>query len=103
MPNKLFVEVVSQLPGNLYVLGERDAAVELARTVEESAQGSAPRMLVLATFYLGVERVEDAARLAQAAVAAQPELAAAHQALGTAYRDSLKLDEAAAEVGGAAA
>ena len=97
MPNKLFVEVVAQLPGNLYVLGERDAAVELARAVEERAKGSAPRMLVLATFYLGVERVDDAARLAQAAVAAQPELAAAHQTLGTAYRYSLRLDDAAAE------
>ncbi|HEV7892623.1 MAG TPA: hypothetical protein VGP08_18560 [Pyrinomonadaceae bacterium] len=97
MPNKLFVEVVSQLPGNLYVLGERDAAFDLARVVEESAKGSAPRMLVLATFYLGVERVEDAARLAQGAVAAQPDLAAAHQTLGTAYRYSLRLDDAAAE------
>lgn len=97
MPNKLFVEVVAQLPGNLYVLGERDAAFELARAVEERAKGSAPRMLVLATFYLGVERVDDAARLAQAAVAAQPELAAAHHTLGTAYRYSLRLDDAAAE------
>lgn len=97
MPNKLFVEVIAQLPGNLYVLGERDAAFELARVVEERAKGSAPRMLVLATFYLGVERVEDATRLAQAAVAAQPDLAAAHQTLGTAYRYSLRLEDAAAE------
>ena len=97
MPNKLFVEVVAQLPGNLYVLGERDAAMELARAVESRAKGSAPRLLVLATFYLGVERVEDAARLAQEAVAAQPDLAAAHQTLGTAYRYSLRLEDAAAE------
>jgi tetratricopeptide (TPR) repeat protein len=97
MSDRLFIEVVSQLPGNLYVLGERDAALELARAVESRAKGSAPRMLVLATFYLGVERVEDAARLSQAAVAAQPDLAAAHQALGTAYRYSLRLDDAAAE------
>lgn len=97
MSDKLFVEVVSQLPGNLYVLGERDAAMDLARAVESRAKGSAPRMLVLATFYLGVERVEDAARLARAAVEAQPELAAAHQALGTAYRYSLRLEDAATE------
>src|SRR5215207_2429078 len=97
MSDKLFIEVISQLPGNLYVLGERDAALELARAVEPRAKGSAPRMLVLATFYLGVERVEDAARLAQAAVAAQPDLAAAHQTLGTAYRYSLRLEDAAAE------
>lgn len=97
IPNKLFVEVVSQLPGNLYVLGERDAALELARAVEERAKASAPRMLLLVSFYLGIERVEDATRLAQAAVAAQPDLAPAHQALGTAYRYSLRLDDAAAE------
>jgi tetratricopeptide (TPR) repeat protein len=97
MSDRLFIEVVSQLPGNLYVLGERDAALELARAVEPRAKGNAPRMLVIATFYLGVERVEDAARLSQAAVAAQPDLAAAHQALGTAYRYSLRLDDAAVE------
>src|ERR671926_1284916 len=56
MTDKLFVEVVSQLPGNLYVLGERDAALELARAVESRAAGKAPRMLALVTFYLGVER-----------------------------------------------
>lgn len=97
MSNRLFVEVVSQLPGNLYVLGERDAALELAHTVEARAKGSAPRLLLLVSFYLGVERVADAARLAQEAVTAQPDLATAHQALGTAYRYSLRLDDATAE------
>ncbi|MFL6283239.1 MAG: tetratricopeptide repeat protein [Pyrinomonadaceae bacterium] len=97
MSNRLFVEVVSQLPGNLYVLGERDAALELARAVEPHAEGSAPRLLLLVSFYLGVERVADAARLAQEAVTAQPDLPAAHQALGTAYRYSLRLDDATAE------
>src|SRR4051812_38195894 len=40
MSDRLFIEVVSQLPGNLYVLGERDAALELARAVESRAKGS---------------------------------------------------------------
>ncbi|MDT5269791.1 MAG: hypothetical protein QOH49_1977 [Acidobacteriota bacterium] len=102
MSDKLFAEVVSQLPANLYVLGEREAGLELARAVETRAEGSAPRLLSIASFYLGIERPEDAARLAQAAVALKPEMAGAHQALGVAHRLSLKLDESAAEFARAA-
>ncbi len=98
MSDRLFGEVVSQLPGNLYVLGEREAGLELARAVETRAEGSAARLLAVASFYLGVEQIDEAARLARAAVAAQPDSAAAHQALGTAHRLSLRLDEAAAEL-----
>ncbi|HEY0170140.1 MAG TPA: tetratricopeptide repeat protein [Pyrinomonadaceae bacterium] len=98
MSDRLFAEVVSQLPGNLYVLGEREAGMELARAVEARAEGSAARLLAVASFYLGVEQIEEAARLARAAVAAQPDSAAAHQALGTAHRLSLRLDEAEAEM-----
>src|SRR2546423_13997166 len=42
MSDKLFVEVVSQLPANLYVLGERDAAMELARAGKPRGAGRAP-------------------------------------------------------------
>ena len=97
MSDKLFAEVLAQLPGNLYVLGERDAALELARAVEARAEGSAPRLLATASFYLGIEQPEEAARLAQSAVTLKPELVAARQTLGVAYRFSLKLDEAASE------
>ena len=99
MSDRLFAEVVSQLPGNLYMLGEREAGLELARAVEARAEGSAARLLAVASFYLGVEQIEEAARLARAAVAAQPDSAAAHQALGTAHRLSLRIEEAAAELG----
>ncbi|MCA1619942.1 MAG: hypothetical protein LC795_11640 [Acidobacteria bacterium] len=99
MSDRLFAEVVSQLPGNLYMLGEREAGLGLARAVEARAEGSAARLLAVASFYLGVEQIEEAARLARAAVAAQPDSAAAHQALGTAHRLSLRIEEAAAELG----
>ncbi|MFL6257363.1 MAG: tetratricopeptide repeat protein, partial [Pyrinomonadaceae bacterium] len=102
MSDKLFAEVVSQLPANLYVLGERDAGLELARAVEARAEGSAPRLVSVASFYLSIEQPEEAARLAQAAVTLKPDMAATHQALGVAYRFSLKLDEAAAEFARAA-
>src|SRR5947209_6553364 len=97
MSDKLFAGVVSQLPANLYVLGERDAAFELARAVEARAAGSAQRLLFVASFYLGVEQPDEAARVAESALALQPDLAAAHQTLGTAYRYSLRLDDAASE------
>jgi len=97
MSDKLFVEVVSQLPGNLYVHGEREAALELARAVEARAKTSAPRLLTVAAFYLGVERPEDAARVAAEAARLQPDLAPAHLALAASYRYGLRLEEAAAE------
>ncbi|HJQ33679.1 MAG TPA: tetratricopeptide repeat protein [Pyrinomonadaceae bacterium] len=97
MSDKLFAEVVSQLPANLYVLGEREAGLELARAVEARAAGKAERLLAVAAFYLGVEQPEEAARVARAAVELKPDMAAAHQALGTAHRYALRLDEAAAE------
>jgi tetratricopeptide (TPR) repeat protein len=97
MSDKLFAEVVSQLPANLYVLGEREAGLELARAVEARAAGKAERLLSVAAFYLGVEQPEEAARVARAAVELKPDMAAAHQTLGTAHRYALRLDEAAAE------
>ncbi|MBV9926362.1 MAG: hypothetical protein JOZ96_15185 [Acidobacteria bacterium] len=102
MSDKLFAEVVAQLPANLYVLGERDAGLELARTVESLAEGNATRLLAVASFFLGIEQPEEGARLAQAAITLKPDMATAHQALGVAYRYSLKLEESAAEFARAA-
>jgi tetratricopeptide (TPR) repeat protein len=97
MSDKLFIEVVLQLPANLYVLGERDAGLELARAVEARAAGNAPRLLAVASFYLGIEQPDEASRVARAAIALQPDAAAAHQVLGMANRYSLRLEEATAE------
>ncbi|MDT5262923.1 MAG: hypothetical protein QOC61_1927, partial [Acidobacteriota bacterium] len=97
MSDKLFAEVVSQLPANLYVLGERDAALELARAVEARAAGNALRLLAVASFYLGIEQPEETARVARDVIALQPDSAAAHQALGMANRYGLRLEEAASE------
>ncbi len=102
MSDKLFVEVIAQLPANLYVLGDRGAGLELARAVEARAEGNATRLLSVASFYFGIERPEEGGRLAQTAVRLKPEMSAAHQALGVAHRFSLRLDEAAAEFARAA-
>src|SRR5215216_5472241 len=43
MSDKLFAEVIAQLPANLYMLGDRGAGLELARAVESRAEGNATR------------------------------------------------------------
>ena len=95
--DRLFVEIVSKLPANLYLLNEREAGAELAREVERKAAGSARRLLSVASFYLGFELADDAVRVGEEAVRLAPDMAAAHQALGAAYRMALRLDEAARE------
>ncbi|HEX6182592.1 MAG TPA: tetratricopeptide repeat protein [Pyrinomonadaceae bacterium] len=102
MSDKLFGEVIAQLPANLYVLGEREAGLELARAVEARAAGRAVRLLSIASFYFSIEQPEEAARIARVAVELEPESSAAHLLLGTAHRLSLRVDEAAAEVARAA-
>jgi tetratricopeptide (TPR) repeat protein len=97
MSDRLYYEIVSQLPANLFVRGQAVAALELARAIEPVAASDAKRLLALAAFYISVEQADDAARLARAAIALLPDLAAAHQALGAAHRLALRLDEAAAE------
>lgn len=97
MSDKLYYEVVSQLPPNLFLRGQSAAALELARSIEAKASTDAKRLLALAAFYVSVELADEAARIAKAAIAIAPDLAAAHQALGAAHRLALRLDEAAAE------
>ncbi|MCA1566821.1 MAG: hypothetical protein LC803_14490 [Acidobacteria bacterium] len=97
MSDKLYYEVVSQLPANLFLRGQAAAALELARAIETKAGADAKRLLTLAAFYVSVEEADEAARAAKAAIALAPDLAAAHQALGAAHRLALRLDEAAAE------
>ncbi|HEY1402999.1 MAG TPA: hypothetical protein VGB05_02595, partial [Pyrinomonadaceae bacterium] len=97
MSDKLYYEVVSQLPSNLFLRGQTVAALELARAIEVKAGADAKRLLTLAAFYVSVEQADEAARVAKAAIALAPDLAPAHQALGAAHRLALRLDEAAAE------
>ncbi len=96
MSDKLYYEVVSQLPANLFLRGQTPAAIELARVLETKAGADAKRLLVVAAFYVSVEQADEAARVARAALALAPDLASAHQALGAAHRLALRLDEATA-------
>ncbi|HEV2763749.1 MAG TPA: tetratricopeptide repeat protein, partial [Pyrinomonadaceae bacterium] len=95
VPDKLFQEVVSQLPANLFLRGQREAAFELARSIEARVKSDPKRLVALAGFYLSVEQPEEAARIASAASALAPDSAPAQLALAAAHRISLQLDKAA--------
>jgi len=93
--DKLFSEVVLQIPNSLFFRGEAKAAVEIVRLIEEKADGNAKQLLGVATFYLGMENAADAKRLVEKAVALEANLPAAYQTLGLAHRLDFQLEESA--------
>jgi uncharacterized membrane protein YgcG/Flp pilus assembly protein TadD len=95
--DKLFAGVISQIPLNLYLRGERMAAFEAAQKIESKFGSDPKRLLAIAGFYLGIEEGQEAARIAAQAVKLAPDSAEAHYALGLGLHIALQLDEAAAE------
>jgi tetratricopeptide (TPR) repeat protein/uncharacterized membrane protein YgcG len=93
----LFSGVISQIPLNLYLRGERTAAFKAAQIVETKFAANPKHLLAVAGFYLGIERGDEAVRVAEQAVKLAPEMAEAHDALALGLHLSLRLDEAAAE------
>ncbi|MDQ3063324.1 MAG: hypothetical protein M3R14_10785, partial [Acidobacteriota bacterium] len=93
--DKLFTEVLLLIPNNLFFRGERTAAIEVARLIEEKADGNAKQILALATFHLGMENAAEAKRLADKALQLEPNLPAAYQTLGVANRLNFGLEESA--------
>ncbi|MGI8555589.1 MAG: hypothetical protein ACR2LT_04450 [Pyrinomonadaceae bacterium] len=96
LSDKLFSEVVLQFPTNLFYGGQREAAVEINKAIEEKIGSNAKQILGLATFYLGTENASEARRLAEKAIAIDPQLPVAYQTLGLANRLDFQLDEAVA-------
>lgn len=102
MSEKLFADVVLQFPTNLFWRGQRAAALEIARMIEEKAEGNAKQLIGLATFYLGIENAAEAKRLAVKAIEVEtasefekPNLPVAYQTLGLAHRLDFQLEESA--------
>jgi len=94
---KLFAGVISQVPLNLYLRGETEAAIKAAHEIETKFGSDAKRLAILSTFYVATEQGTEAVRVATEATQLAPDLPEAHQALGRALHISLRLDEAAAE------
>jgi len=95
--DKLFAGVLAQIPMNLYLRGERDAAFKAAQNVETKFGSDPKRLLALGGFYLSVERGEDAIRVADGAIKLAPDLAEAHRTRAIGLHLSLRLEEAAEE------
>ncbi len=94
---QLFAGVVSQIPMNLYIRGERAAAFKAAQQIETKFGSDPNRLLTIAGFYLGIERAADTVRIAESVVKNVPDLAEAHRTLAVGLHISLRLDEAIAE------
>jgi tetratricopeptide (TPR) repeat protein len=94
---KLFSGVIAQIPTNLYLRGEHEAAYKAAQSIESKFGNDPKRLLEMAGFYLGIERGSDTIRIAENAVKLAPDLAEAHRMLAVGLHISLRLDEAAAE------
>ena len=93
--DKLFTEILLQIPTNLFLRGQQTAAIEVAKSIEEKIEGNPNQLLGLATFYIGTENAAEARRLAEKAIAINPNLPAAYQTLGLASRVNFQLEEAA--------
>lgn len=101
MSEKLFADVILQFPTNLFFRGQRGAALDIAKMIEEKAEGNAKQLLGLATFYLSIESASQARRLANKAIeieinsSEKTNLPVAYQTLGLANRLGFQLEEAA--------
>src|SRR6266403_1163685 len=97
MPDRLFTEVIARIPANLFLRGQRAAAIESAHQAEALAKLNPKRLAAVAGFYLVIEDVNEATRLAELATQNGADSAVAHQALGEARHIALRLDDAETE------
>ncbi len=92
---ELFAETLSKIPTNLFRYGYRSNAAAAAELLESNT-AAAPQLLDIAAFYLSIEDGSSAARLAEKAIAADPNFAPAYQVLGISHRLNFRLEDAAA-------
>jgi tetratricopeptide (TPR) repeat protein len=97
MSDKLFTDVLAQIPSNVFLRGERAASIEIARLLEGRVKDDAKRLLQVVAFYLAIEAPDDARRVADNAIKLAPDMSGAYQARAAAYRIALKLEESAAD------
>ncbi|MBV9215364.1 MAG: tetratricopeptide repeat protein, partial [Acidobacteria bacterium] len=90
-----FAANLAKAPADLYFRGLRPAALEVAKMLEEKAEGNGVQLLPLAQFYLATENGADAKRIADKIVAAAP-TADAYMTVGMAARMQFAIDDAAA-------
>ncbi len=92
----LFSKVLVNIPTNLFLLGKRDAAFELAEMIESKAGSNPKQLLRLATFYIAIKYATGTRRLAQKAIEIDPSDPLSYQTLGAANRLGFDLNGAEA-------
>jgi tetratricopeptide (TPR) repeat protein len=95
--DKLYSGVIAQIPSNIYLRGQTDAAFKAAEKIENKFGSDPKRLLGMVSFYVGIEKGDQAIRVAELVVKQAPDLAEAHRALALSKHINLQLDEAAAE------
>jgi tetratricopeptide (TPR) repeat protein len=95
VPDDLFTKVILGFPINLDSLGQRGAAFDVAKMIEEKVGANAAQILDLSKFYINVKYGTEAIRLAQKAVELAPASASAYQVLAIANRLNFRLEDAA--------
>ncbi len=93
--DELFTKVILGFPISLFSRGQRGAAFDVAKLIEEKVGTNANQLLDLSKFYINVEYGTEAIRLAQKSVELAPESAKAYQVLALANRLNFRLDDAA--------
>lgn len=93
--DQLYTGIILQIPNNLFWRGQRPAAFEIAKLIEEKVSDNPTQMLALATFHIGVENGSGAIRLAEKAIKLKPDLRVAYQTLGLAHRINFDLGNSA--------
>lgn len=92
--DRLFAEIISTIPENLFWRGQQQAAVEFANTIETNVSANQKQLLALANFFLRTENGTEAKRIAEAAIKLDETSSAAHQSLGMTHRLNFDLEEA---------
>ena len=95
--DKLFKGVIAQIPSNLYLRGQSEAAFKAASAIETKFGSDPNRLLEIARFYIGLERGDEAARVAEQVIKLAPDMAEAHRVLALSRHLNLQLDEATSE------
>ena len=94
---KLYSGVIAQIPSNIYLRDQPDAAFKAAEKIETKFGSDPKRLLAMVSFYVGIEKGDEAVRVAELAVKRAPDLAEAHRALALSKHINLQLEEAAVE------
>jgi len=95
--DRLFQQVIWQMPVVMASAGFRFDAIELMKAFEPKFNDQSARLIQIGYFYVSIESPSDAVRVLQHAVEIAPNDHRAHNTLGTAYVLSLRLDDAANE------